>query len=332
MKHLFSALIIKEFQLMIAGRFLLLFFVSLLLYSCYINFIYVRIDQDAYPVYLYDPEGRLTVHSSELLFLDQQEQLQEKLKDGYGIAIDASGEAVTFMLVSSGSGKTDSYRAAYAESLLAGTHDKQAIRIGAFTKESKSRREITCEFLFFELTAVGFLGIASLLFKEKKMGMFRLHSILPVRTVSIVLSKVFLFLVADLLFAVFFTLINLGFYDGLSVLPGLLLQVLILSLIMSLAGFCCALILSDFKQFSLFYLVLATFITTPVFLAGQTGLDWGFIQYHPMYHLFLALKGACFQTLSLSVFYFPVWICVIGILATLACRLLHREMTKGGTL
>ena len=42
---------------------------------------------------------------------------------------------------------------------------------------------------------------------------------------------------------------------------------------MALIGFLCALWLSDFKQFSLFYLGLAIFICTPVFLVGQTGVE-----------------------------------------------------------
>ncbi len=34
----------------------------------------------------------------------------------------------------------------------------------------KQRREITCELLFIEIVAVGFLGIASVLFKENRWG------------------------------------------------------------------------------------------------------------------------------------------------------------------
>ncbi len=32
---------------------------------------------------------------------------------------------------------------------------------------------MSCELLFIEITAVGFLGIASVLFKEKQMGVIR---------------------------------------------------------------------------------------------------------------------------------------------------------------
>ena len=35
---------------------------------------------------------------------------------------------------------------------------------------ASARKEITCELLFFEIAAVGFLGIASVLFQEKSMG------------------------------------------------------------------------------------------------------------------------------------------------------------------
>ena len=40
---------------MLSSKFLLLAAGSLILYSCYINFVFVNTDQDIYPVYLYDP-------------------------------------------------------------------------------------------------------------------------------------------------------------------------------------------------------------------------------------------------------------------------------------
>ena len=53
--------------------------------------------------------------------------------------------------------------------------------------------------------------------------------------------------------------------------------------------------LKDFKQFSLFYLVLAVFICTPVFLAGQTGVEWKWMAYNPVYRLFMGMKQEYFE-------------------------------------
>ena len=48
----FLALLKKDFKLMLSGRFFLLALGSLILYSCYINFVYINLDQNIYPVYL----------------------------------------------------------------------------------------------------------------------------------------------------------------------------------------------------------------------------------------------------------------------------------------
>ena len=48
----FFSLLKKDFRLMLSGRFFLLMTGSLILYSCYINLVYVGLDQDIYPVYL----------------------------------------------------------------------------------------------------------------------------------------------------------------------------------------------------------------------------------------------------------------------------------------
>lgn len=194
----------------------------------------------------------------------------------------------------------------------------------------KSRREITCEFLFFELAAVGFLGLASMLFKEKQMGIIRVHGVLPVSKSAFILSKLCLFLLSDLVFSALLTVINLGVSEGLAVLPYVLLQAGILSLLMALVGFFCAVLLPNFKQFSLLYLVLAVFITTPVFLAGQTGIAWEWIKYHPVYHLFMAMKNAYWGVSSANGIYYTICGLTIVLLFLLVRRVLIREMAKEG--
>lgn len=46
MRKIFFSLLKKDFKLMLSGRFFLLALGSLVLYSCYINFVYVKLDQE----------------------------------------------------------------------------------------------------------------------------------------------------------------------------------------------------------------------------------------------------------------------------------------------
>lgn len=326
----FHSILKKDFKLMLSSKFLLLALGSLILYSCYINFVYIRLDQDIYPVYLYDPMNTQAGVSSEVTQVDTIEDLQAQCSDGYSVGIDVSSSEPEIIMVTSGITSTDHYRAAYALSLLSPESSYTAELIGQNDKEMKSRREITCEFLFFELAAVGFLGLASMLFKEKQMGVIRVHGILPVNKSAFIISKLYLFLLSDLVFTCLLTVINLGMSAGLNVLPAVLVQAGILSLIMALVGFFCAVTLPDFKQFSLLYLVLAIFISTPVFLAGQTSIHWNWINYHPMYHLFMGMKNAYFATSSTGGSYYLACALAIVLLFLLVHRALTCEMTKEG--
>ena len=78
----FLALLKKDFKLMLSGRFFLLALGSLILYSCYINFVYINLDQNIYPVYLYDPLHTQSTASAEITEVDSIEKLQaESRKD-----------------------------------------------------------------------------------------------------------------------------------------------------------------------------------------------------------------------------------------------------------
>lgn len=326
----FPYLLKKDFKLMLSSKFLLLALGSLVLYSCYINFIYVNLEQTIYPVYLYDPLHIQNKVSSEAIKVKSMEELQQNIEDGYAVGIDISEGNPKVIMVSSNSHRNDQLRAAYALSLLSPSNTTKAEVIGNYSKEMKNRKEITCEVLFFELTAVGFLGLAAMLFKEKQMGIIRVHGILPVSKTAFILSKLVLFLSSDIIFATLLTMINLGITSGLSVLPFVLQQTVILSLTMTLIGFYLAVLLPGFKQFSLLYLVLAVFITTPVFLAAQTGISWNWINYHPMYHMFMALKNAYFGTPAGNISYYIICGLTILILFLLVRQVLINEMKKEG--
>ncbi len=320
----------KDFRLMLSGKFFILAFASLVLYSCYINFIYVNMEQEIYPVYLYDPQGRQAAVSKYVIPLDDREDFEKACADQYSVGIDISSGKPELYMLASGIDTIDNYRVIWAEAVLNGTAEGHADVIGTNSKEMKSRREITAEFLFFELSAVGFLGLASMLFKEKQMGVIRVHGILPASRAMFILSKLFLFLLSDLIFAALLTVWNLGLWHGIAVLPAVSVQAGIVSLMMALTGFLCAVRLPDFKQFSLFYLVIAVFVTTPVFLAGQTGVSWGWIVYHPMYHLFAAMKGAYFLEPMPGLPYYAACFGAIILLFLLAHRAFVREMAKEG--
>ena len=320
----------KDFKMMISGKFFLLAFGTLVLYSCYINFVYVHLDQEIYPVFLYDPQKTQDTFSKYVTRVETREKLEEACEDQYSVGLDFSGEKPELYFISSGLYTTDHYRAAWAETVLNHEMDGQAEIIGTNSKEMKNRREITAEFLFFELSAVGLLGLAAMLFKEKQMGVIRVHGILPVSKAAFILSKLGWILLADLGFATLLTILNLGVENGIEVLPGVLIQAGILSLIMALTGFLCAILLPDFKQFSLFYLVIAVFITTPVFLAGQTGIVWDWIIYHPMYHLFTAMKAAYFNAASFQPVYGIACLATTVLLFLLVYRALAKAMRKEG--
>ncbi len=326
----FSYLLKKDLKMMLSGKFFLLAFLSLVLYSAYINLVYVRLEQGRYPVYVCDPNSRAAANLAYISKAESRRELEKACADRTSVGIDFTAEKSEIYMLSSGSEKTDHYREIWGKAVLTGIENTKTKTVGLYDKEEKSRREITAEFLFFELSAVGFLGLASILFKEKQMGVIRVHGILPVRKSVFILSKLCVFLFSDLLFTALLTGINVGVSASFKILPAALLQAGILSLIMALIGLICAALLPDFKQFSLFYLVLAVFITTPVFLAGQTGISWKWLRYHPMHHLFTAMKSAYFGASAASVLYYVVCLGAIVLLFCGAVGALRREAAREG--
>ena len=291
----FCALFKKDCRMLASGKFFLMAFGFLVLYTAYVNLGYIRFMQmEPYNVYLYDPAGTQTEKSPLVQTVSSMEDMDAALlADANGVGLDASGGDVRVVLYA-GAEHIDRHRADYALSLLEPSVDNSPEVLGTNTPEQKARKEITCELLFFELAAVGFLGIAAVLFKEKGMGVIRVHAILPVRKSQFLLSKLAVFLLSDLVFAVLLTLLNVGLTDGAAVLPAVLVQTAILSLLMALVGLLCALLLKDFRQFTLAYLIIAIFAATPVFLSANTSVKFDWINFHPFYHVYMGLKNAYF--------------------------------------
>ncbi len=312
------------------GKFFLMAIGFLVLYTAYVNLGYVRFMQmPPYNVYLYDPAGTQVEKSPLVQTVSSMEAMDAVLlSDANGVGLDASAGDVRVILYE-GAEHVDLHRADYALSLLRPSVSPAPEVLGTNTPEQKARKEITCELLFFELAAVGFLGIAAVLFKEKGMGVIRVHAILPLRKELFLLSKLAVFLLSDLAFAILLTLLNVGFGDGMTVLPAVLLQTAILSLMMALVGLLCALLLKDFRQFTLAYLVIAIFAATPVFLSANTSIKFDWIGCHPFYHVYMGLKNAYFGT-DISLAYYVGAVGMI-VLLFLAVRLaFHREIGKEG--
>ena len=326
----FCALFKKDCRMLVSGKFFLMALGFLVLYTAYVNLGYIRFMQmPPYNVYLYDPTGTQTEKSPLVWIVSSMEDMDAVLlSDANGVGLDASAGEVRVVLYK-GAEHVDRHRADYALSLLELPASPAPEVLGTNTPEQKARKEITCELLFFELAAVGFLGIAAVLFKEKGMGVIRVHAILPVRKDLFLLSKLAVFLLSDLAFAVLLTLLNVGLNDGAAVLPAVLLQTAILSLMMALVGLLCALLLKDFRQFTLAYLVIAIFAATPVFLSANTSIKLDWIGYHPFYHVYMGLKNAYFGT-DISPAYYAGAAGVIALLFLVVRLAFHREIGKEG--
>lgn len=316
---------------MIAGKFFLLAVGSLLLYTLFINFGYIKfMKAELYHVYLYDPQGTQPQASNLIYPVISLEELEQALvTDTTSIGIDAGSGAPDIILYY-GSEKVDRHRADYARSLLYPDNGYTAKTVGVNTPELKQRKEITCELLFIEIVAVGFLGIASVLFKEKQMGVIRVHAVLPLKKSLFILSKIVIFLSADLIFAALMTVFNIGVADTIHILPAVVVQTAILSLVMALAGFGCTMVLNDFKQFSLAYLVIAVFAATPVFLAANTSIKMAWIGWHPFYQIYMGLKNAYFGTPVTDPVYYICSACGIAALFMVIQIAFRKEMGKEG--
>ena len=326
----FCALFKKDCRMLVSGKFFLMTIGFLALYTAYVNLGYIRFMQmPPYNVYLYDPTGTQTEKSPLVQTVSSMEDMDAALlADANSVGLDASVGEVRVVLYK-GAEHVDRHRADYALSLLRPSASPAPEVLGTNTPEQKARKEITCELLFFELAAVGFLSIAAVLFKEKGMGVIRVHAILPVWKDLFLLSKLAVFLLSDLAFAVLLTLLNVGLRDGTAVLPAVLLQTAILSLMMALVGLLCALLLKDFRQFTLAYLVIAIFAATPVFLSANTSIKFDWIGYHPFYHVYMGLKNAYFGT-DISLAYYIGAVAMIVLLFLVVWLAFHREIGKEG--
>lgn len=331
MNRCWISLFLKDIRMMTAGKFFFVALGSLVLYTLFINFGYVNfMNAEPYHVYRYDPQGTQQEVSELIYPVASSEELNAVLSaDTNGVGIDAASDRPSVVLYF-GSEKADNHRADYALSLLHRENEYNTKIVGTNTPEQKQRKEMSSELLFIEIVAVGFLGLASVLFKEKQMGVIRVHAVLPFKKGLFILAKLTAFLLSDLIFAVLMTVWNIGVPDSVVILPAVLVQTAILSLIMALTGFGCTLLLKDFRQFSLAYVVIVIFASAPIFLSANTSVKMEWIDWHPFYHIYMGLKNACFGLPVTSPVYYICSVCSIVILFLIVRTAFRREMGKEG--
>ena len=187
---------------------------------------------------------------------------------------------------------------------------------------------MTCEVLFFEIVAVIFLGVTSLLYKEKHMGVINVFGILPSSKYRFILSKVILFTLMNYLFFIVLTFINIDIKDTLNIIIKGSPHVLILSLIMSLLSHISIFVFKDFRQFGFAYAFIIIFSTAPVFLAANTSIKWNWIEYYPIYIIYMKLKNSYFNIIDGGILYYAISLFTIGILFYIVHRLMISELSK----
>lgn len=327
----FCALLKKDFRMLVSGKFFLTAIGFLILYTAYVNWGYIRfMKTPVYNVYLYDPAATQKNIAPSVQIVPSKEALNAALlADMNSIGLDAGDGGVQAVLYE-GNVQLDRHRKDYALSLLQPLESSAPEVVGSHSLEQKARKEITCELLFFELSAVGLLGIAAVLFKEKSMGVIRVHTVLPMQRELFLLSKLTIFLISDLCYGILLTLLNVGFSRGIKILPAVLVQTAILSLIMALIGLGCSLLLKDFRQFTLAYLIIAVFVATPVFLSANTAVKLDWIVFHPFFHFYMGLKNAYFETPVTTPVYYIGCLCAIAFLFSGVRLAFCREMEKEG--
>lgn len=297
----------KDFRLIFSSKFFLISLISLIMYTVFINYGYVDfLDTQTPKVFAYDPNGVLSV-SNQIEKVASIENLMEKLSENInGTGVDLSQKNPRIYLFSNNE-KINKEHIDYVSYLLHSDirTDLKVETLGESSYESNQRRAITTQLLYIELIAVGLLGITSVIFKEKQMGVLRVHGVMPIHSSMVILSKILIFLISDILFAILMMALNVGISETLNILPELVMNICVLSVVMSMIAIFLTLILKDFKQFSLAFLVIVLAIAVPVM--GDI-IPAGLLAWHPFYYLYnnlydsiLGIAGSDFKFLFLSV-------------------------------
>ncbi|MGO3751684.1 MAG: hypothetical protein ACTJGH_02830 [Peptoniphilaceae bacterium] len=312
--------LLKNLKLIYKGKFLFLILGSFIIYSLYIQFGYSKTDVSPFNVYVLENDLSNDSKSiSSVQYSPTLEKLEEQLyEDKNGIGLIERGSDKQIIYHKSSSDENDNIRVDYALAIKDSKEPDTSVRvIGSNSRKEKLVKEMTWEVLFFEIVAVGFLGIAALFFQEKQSGVINVIGILPSQIWKELILKLGMFLFFDILFAIILVFINIGFIGGLLYYLRIILHVIILSIIMTNLGLLFSLYFKDFKQFGVIYTFLTIFLTAPIFIVANTAVSLDIMKYNYFYILYRKTKDIFFGgKLEIDAFYL-ISIALIVLLYTL---------------
>ncbi len=325
----FLAVLRNDFKAVFRSKQYLILLGSLLLYSFYINFIYSQGDIPGYQVYVYDALTQ-SGSAAEITQVNSEQGLYDMLnmdREAIGVVKSKSGSKIIYN--DTGSPRLNNLKYYYAwQATGRESADYNTQILGSITQSEQKRIEMTSVVVFFEITAISFLSIAALFFKEKQMGIIKVYSILPVKKSMLVLSKIVVFLVLKICFVLLMGLLNLDIAYFQQIVLKVMTQILVLSPLMVLLGFMCSLQYRNFKQFVFAYTVIIVAFTSPVFLFVNTQLNWRGIRYFPTYHLYNNLRQVFFNRATPSAGYYLVCGATLIILYLINLKMINREMKR----
>ncbi|QOR34717.1 ABC transporter permease [Clostridium sp. 'deep sea'] len=326
----FIAILKNDFKCVIKSNQYLILICSLLVYTLYINCIYINNNVNPYPIIILDSYKSSLISDTHVSYVDNEQQLYQELQNNKeAIAVKTANKKSEIVIIDSGSEKINNLKKLYVTSKLKSTNIKADFEVlGTISFKQHKRIEMTSVVIFFEITAISFLTIAALFFKEKEQGILKISSIMPIKKHYLILSKIIVFLLLDICFVVILCLLNIGYSYFMTVLINVLIQVLLLSPIMVMLGFIFSLLYRNFKQFIFAYTGIIILFTSPVFLFVNTPFKWSAIEYFPTYYLYTNLHKALYNKLNMSLVSYLVYILVLILLFIINTRLIRNEMKR----
>ncbi|MGL4345222.1 MAG: ABC transporter permease [Cellulosilyticaceae bacterium] len=319
----------KDLRLLVQSKLLILTMASLIIYSLYTNFFYVKSDITPYKCYVVQDGTLHLPEDTYVMTVNSKEELQACLKqDVEGIGIWKEEGEIYCSFYKASNSRVNEAKKMFAQSLFTEPIAYELRALKALDYTHQKRLMMTSEILFFEITTISFLGIAALFFKEREMGVLKVIGVVPARKSLFIASKLVVFLLNECLFTIGICMLNLGGATSFQVLGRILCQVLLLSPIMVLLGFCFSLLFKNFKQFGFAYTIMIIFLTSPVFLFTNTSLDAQWIVYFPTYQLYTHLRKAFFME-PIHGGYITICIVMVACLFKVCHRLVMNEVRRG---
>lgn len=296
-------LVKKDIKLIFNVKFILLLIVPLIAYSLYISFFYINLDVEPLHIYYFGGGSITSTPSNHINIVNDIVEFN-RIDDEMSVKVDFLDGQPRITLCSFGSDSNDRLIVGYSLAKLFSEKQNPLVTVGNYNRNEKLRREMTCEVLFFVIITMIFMGASSILFKEKDMGVLKIFKISPVSIVPFIISKCIIFLIINLVIAVFLIYVNIGYMYIYEIMELIWLDVAILSIIVVLTSHLCLFLLSNFKQFSLLFAFVITFMMSPVFLMANTPVHVPGIEYYPLHVMYMSLKAGFFGRSSIDVHYY----------------------------